>query len=63
MTVNELKAAVDKAIKEGHGEVEVMFDSEARTFHVHLVEIDSADVIDKTVTGYSTRFVLTTRYH
>ena len=42
MTVIELHAELTKAIEAGHSNVRVLFDAEARTFHVHYVEIDSA---------------------
>jgi len=45
MTLNELKQDIDNAISNGYGEAKVYFDSEARRFNVHLVDIEIASML------------------
>lgn len=42
MKLKELKAYVDKAVATGHGDALVLFDTEARHFQCHVVEVTSA---------------------
>lgn len=42
MTVNELFRVLELAIHDGHGDAQVYFDTEARTYNYHLANIGSA---------------------
>lgn len=42
MTISELKAVVDEAVAQGHGDRPVLFDTCAQSFDVHMVEVSSA---------------------
>lgn len=41
-TVEELFHVLERAIHDGHGKARIYFDSEARRFNVHLVNIEAA---------------------
>jgi len=45
MNLNELKEKIDKAIKEGYGEAEVLIDVEARKYNYHMARIDGVWII------------------
>jgi hypothetical protein len=42
MTISELKKVVDKAVAQGHGDCDVLFDTCAQSFDVHLVDVSGA---------------------
>lgn len=42
MTVSELLAIVSKAVEDGHGQAEVVFDTDAACYSVHLVDVGTA---------------------
>lgn len=42
MTIAELKKVVDEAVVKGHGDRPVLFDTCARCFDVHMVDVSSA---------------------
>lgn len=42
MTIVELKKVVDEAVAEGHGNCDVLFDTCAMSFKVHMVDVSSA---------------------
>jgi hypothetical protein len=65
MTLEELKLAIAKAEEEGlQPTAEVCFDTEARTFDCHLVEIAYASPVRGEESPDGTEYlILTTRYH
>lgn len=42
MTALELFRVLESAINDGYGHAEILFDTEARTFHYHMAKIGSA---------------------
>ncbi len=42
MTAQQLFNILEKAIHDGYGDSEILFDTEARTFHYHMAKIGSA---------------------
>jgi hypothetical protein len=65
MTLRELKDAILKAEMKGLGQdADVCFDTEARTFHCHLVGIDHASpLMGDESPDEKTYLILSTRYH
>jgi hypothetical protein len=65
MTLADLKAAIQRAEKAGLPlTASVCFDTEARSFFVHLIEIDDAGPLFKEDSpDDEDRLILTTRYH
>jgi hypothetical protein len=69
MTILELHKILSGAIAAGYGDGPVYFDTEARKFDSHLVEVDRAnieddpDLISITGKGKHAFVVLTTRFH
>ncbi len=61
MTVNELKKVVDEVVAAGNGGADVVFDTEARSFHFHYLKIDSACFDD--IPGMNPILGLYTDYH
>ncbi len=41
-TVQELYDFLAQVIKDGHGDAEILFDTEARTFNYHMAKVGSA---------------------
>jgi hypothetical protein len=56
MTANELMKVLQQAIDAGEGDCEVMFDSEAQKFRVHMVDLSAAHFQPKD-TGMDYAFV------
>ena len=42
MTVKQLHEITSQLIKEGHGHVPVLFDTEAKTYNYHMASVDQA---------------------
>lgn len=47
MTINELYRILELAIHDGHGDSEIFFDTEARTFNYHMAKISKAFLEDE----------------
>lgn len=42
MTAKELADLLNKVVADGHGDCDVLFDTEARTFNYHMAKVGSA---------------------
>lgn len=51
MTVSELLKVLNSAESSGHGNAEILFDSEAQHFRVHMIDIKSAHFSDGKESG------------
>lgn len=63
MTINELIVVLQKACNDGHGHTKIVFDSEAREFNYHYVDIDHATLDDGKDTGFEPMLILFTKFH
>ena len=52
MTAKELQVVLQEAIDAGKGDCEVLFDSEAQCFKVHMIHLKSAYFMDERFLGY-----------
>jgi hypothetical protein len=42
MTIEQLSKILNKAVEDGYGEADILFDTEARTFEYHMAKVGSA---------------------
>ncbi len=57
-TVKELHAFLDELVKAGHGDAEILFDTEAKSFRYHFADVGEAHFDDGKSTGFEPHVTL-----